>query len=108
MSGAQTAAAPAPAGMRRIPLPLESYQHSSPPLSAKRLLNLMAEQQPADARTAAALVPTPGLTRWRQVGTGPIRAIDGTQPGRVYVVSGTRAFRLSFAPLAVGDGIEDL
>jgi hypothetical protein len=48
-------------GMRRIPFPLESYEHPSRPLSAKRLLNLMAEKAPADARTAAALVSTPGL-----------------------------------------------
>ena len=33
--------------MRRIPLSLETYQHQSPALSSKLLLNMMAEQEPA-------------------------------------------------------------
>jgi len=80
------------AGMRRIPFPLESYQHPSVPLSAKRLLNVMAEEAPADARTHAALVPTPGLTPWLTVGTGPIRAINTDMPGVVYFISGTHLY----------------
>lgn len=95
-------------GMKRIPFPLESYQHPSLPLVAKRLLNLMAEKAPDDARTAAALVSTPGLVAWSvaaggsgPVGTGPILAMNDDQPGRIYVVSGTQAFRLYF-PLTGG------
>lgn len=83
-------------GMRRIPFPTESYQHPSAPLSAKRLLNLMAEQEPADARTQAALISTPGLVSWMTLGTGPILALNDDLSGRLYVVSGTHFFRLSF------------
>ena len=83
-------------GMRRIPFPLESYEHPSLPLVAKRLLNLMAEKQPADARTTAALVSTPGLLPYLSVGTGPIRALNDDQPGVLYLVSGTEFYRVSF------------
>jgi len=89
------------AGMRRIPFPLESYQHPSLPLSAKRLLNLMAEQAPADARTAAALVSTPTLQPYLTVGTGPILAMCDDVPGVIYVVSGTKAYRITFSPAGV-------
>ena len=60
MSDTQQPAAPPPRGMRRIPIPLESYEYFSPPLNSKRLMNFLAEAAP-DARTAAALVATPGL-----------------------------------------------
>jgi hypothetical protein len=82
--------------MRRIPFPLESYQHPSLPLSAKRLINLMAEQAPADARTAAALVSTPTLQPYLTVGTGPILAMNDEMPGVIYVVSGTKFYRIRF------------
>ena len=91
----QTTAQPA-GGMQRIPFPLESYQHPSLPLTAKRLLNLMAEKAPDDARVAAALVPTPGLVPYIPVGTGPILAMNDDVPGAIYVVSGTRAYRVRF------------
>jgi hypothetical protein len=101
-------------GMRRIPFPLESYEHPSLPLSAKRLLNLMSEQAPADARTPAALLSTPTLQPWDAaalgagpVGTGPIRAMNDDMPGVIYVVSGTHFYRLSF-PLTGGVVVEDL
>ena len=101
-------------GMQRIPFPLESYEHPSLPLIAKRLINLMAEQQPADARVAAALVSTPGLVAWDAaaggaglIGTGPILAMNDDMPGRIYVVSGTHFYRLSF-PLGGGVTVEDL
>ena len=87
-------AQPPPSGtMRRIPFPLESYQHPSRPLSAKRLLNLMAEEEPKDARTDAALISTPGLTTYQTVGSGPIVCICSDWDGVLYYVSGTRAYR---------------
>jgi hypothetical protein len=82
-------------GMRRIPLSLESYQHTSVPLSGKKLTNMYAEQQPNDARTAAALRPTPGLSTWLPVGSGPIHAINDDQPGSIYVVSGTHFYLIN-------------
>ena len=105
--------APPKSGMQRIPFPLESYQHPSLPLEAKRLINLMSEQLPPDARTAAALVSTPALRTWADgggpasIGTGPILAMNDDMPGRIYIVSGTRFYRLSF-PLAGGVMVEDL
>jgi hypothetical protein len=82
-------------GMKRIPLTLETYEHQSPALSSKKLLNMFAEQQPNDARVAAALLPTPGLESWLNVGTGPIWAINDDQPGAIYVVSGTHFYLVS-------------
>lgn len=95
MSGAQQAPPP-PRGMQRIPFPLESYEHYSPPLSAKRLLNYFAEKQPADSRSEWALIPTPGLAEYLTLGDGPIRAINSDFPGFIYVVSGSDFYRLAF------------
>jgi|SRR5579862_225330 len=94
-------------GMRRVPFPMESYQHPSLPLLAKRLLNVMAEQQPADARVSAALVSTPGLVAFEAVGTGPILAMNDDMPGRIYIVSGKGFYRLSF-PITGGMTVEEL
>ena len=96
MSDARQTERPPQQGMRRIPLTLESYQHQSAQLSSKLLLNMFAEQQPADARSPVVLVPTPGLSVLLSVGTGPIHAINDDQPGTVYLVSGTRFFRLVY------------
>jgi len=90
-------------GMRRIPFPLESYEHPSPPLSTRRLVNLMAEQEPSDARTAAALVPTPGLSVYKTVGTGPVRAINSDLPGIVYFASGDHFYRMFYSTGVVTD-----
>ena len=97
LTALQTALSPK-TGMQRIPFPLESYEHPSLPLVAKRLVNLMAEKQPADARTTAALVSTPGLVPYTPIGTGPIVAMNDDVPGAIYIVSGTEAFRMSFDP----------
>ena len=93
-----TRPAPPASGMRRLPFPLESYQHPSLPLVAKRLINLMAEKAPDDARVAAALVSTPGLVPYLDVGSGSILAMNDDVPGAVYIVSGTVAYRLRFNP----------
>jgi hypothetical protein len=94
MSGSAPQAAPG--GMQRIPLPLESYQHPSLPLVAKRLVNMMVEQAPADARSETPLISTPALEFYATFGTGPIWAMNDDLPGRVYLVSGTHFFRLMF------------
>ena len=101
----QTALAPK-TGMRRIPFALESYQHPSPPLSAKRLLNFFAESAPADARATAALLSTPGLATRLTVGDGPIWAINNDFAGFWYIVSGTRFYR--FTSDTDGDHVVDL
>ena len=55
LASLRTALAPK-AGMKRIPLALETYQYLSVPLSSKLLMNMYAEQEPSDARTVAALL----------------------------------------------------
>ena len=91
------------AGMQRLPFPLDSYDHPSIPLQSKRLLNYFSEKEPGDSRTAAALIPTPGLVPFLSMGAGPVHAVNGEMPGRLYVVSGDRFFRVS-----PGLAIEDL
>ena len=86
-------------GLRPIPLTLESYQHPSAPLSSKTLLNLHAEQQPADARTSVALVSAPGLTTYTTIGTGPHKDTNLEIPGVLYTVSGTHVYRYLFPGL---------
>jgi hypothetical protein len=98
MSDAPAAAAPPQqrGGMRRIPLPLESYEYLSQPLTQKRLLNFYAEAAPDDSRTAAALVTTPGLAPFEftiTFGAGPVTAINTDRPGIIYAVSGTHFWR---------------
>jgi len=95
MSGAAQQAQAPVRGMKRIPFPLESYQHASLPLSAKFLLNLYAEQAPSDARSEVALIPTPGLvdSGWT-FGAGPVTAMNGDWPSALYVASGGRFYRL--------------
>jgi hypothetical protein len=97
VSDTASALAAAPkTGMRRIPFPLESYQHNSPALQHKRLVNLMAEAEPADSRTAAALVPTPGMDdTGERLGGGPINAMNCDIAGVLYAVSGGSFFRRS-------------
>jgi hypothetical protein len=90
-------------GLRRIPLTLETYQHQSTQLSSKRLLNVFAEQQPADARNQVALLSTPGLSQLVPVGSGPIHAINDDRPGVYYVVSGTHFYLVNGATLSVTD-----
>jgi hypothetical protein len=91
----RTALAPTK-GMKRIPFPLESYEHPSLPLVSKRLINMMAEKAPDDARTVAALVSTPALDPFQSVGTGPILAMNDDEPGVIYLVSGTEFYRMTF------------
>ena len=112
MSGATTQA-PA-GGMQRIPLSFESYQDASLPMSAKRLLNLYAEETPSDARAPFKLAPTPGLVAtvsvypdWGAVGSGPVTAMNGDFPGTFFVVSGDHFYRVNqpvlYGPLVITD-----
>lgn len=80
-------------GMQRIPFPTESYQHPSLPLSAKRLLNCFAEQEPNDARAPVALRTVPGLVFREALGGGPVKSLNTDFIGGYYAVSGGQAFR---------------
>jgi hypothetical protein len=83
--------------MQRIPFTTESYQHDSPALSSKLLMNLMVEQAPTDALAQAPVIPTPGLAAVVPItlGDGPVRAINSDLPGYLYVVSGSRFYRVT-------------
>ena len=80
--------------MPRIPLPLASASDESKPYSAQRLLNVMAEAGPQNARSPFRLRTTPGLGVYATIGSGPIHALNYDLPGRLYVVSGTHAWRV--------------
>src|SRR5262245_3660959 len=101
LSALRGALGASPKGMRRIGVPLESYQHPSRPLSQKFLLNMYPEQQPADARNAVALLPTPGAALIQNIGLGPVYAMNDDLPGYLYLVCGTGTnqahfFRVTF------------
>src|SRR4249920_2338035 len=83
------------AGMKRIPIPLESYEHPSLPFTAKRLLNLYSEAGQSDARSLALLMPSGGLETYKTLGDGPVRAINDDFPGYIYVVSGDHLYRIA-------------
>lgn len=59
--------------------------------SSQELINLYPEQQ--DGRVV--LYGTPGLKRWLEIGTGPIRGMIAVSNGFGYVVSGNQAFKVS-------------
>lgn len=97
-------------GMKRIPLPLESYEKvGSLPLSAKRLLNYYAEVEPKDARSTTALLPTPGLIPFPDVTYehAPVYALNFDSPGSLYAVVGTHFYRsraeVAFGPFVTHD-----
>jgi hypothetical protein len=88
-------------GMWRVPLPLQSYEHPSVPLSAERLLNLFSESQPANARNQEALISTGGLIL-DAIGalSGPIITMNADLPGILYILAQdaglTNAYRVTF------------
>jgi hypothetical protein len=70
-----------------------SYLHRSLPVSAQRCINLYSEQQPPDAKTDTALLPTPGLVSFSTPGSGPIRGL-ATMDGVLYAVSGSGVYKI--------------
>jgi hypothetical protein len=88
-----------------LPLASQSYELTSRPGSAARLLNMMAEPLPPGSRSPFMLKPTPGLRLVQAVGNGPIRAMASI-PAYLYVISGSHAYRIQaggFAPVDLGD-----
>jgi len=59
--------------MPRIPMALQSYRHRSLPVSAQRIINWCAEQEPRDAKAPVILIPTPGLDVFTTLPAGPFR-----------------------------------
>lgn len=82
-------------GMWRIPLPTESYEHPSVPLSSERLVNLMIETQPPNAHSDAALVSTGGLQYSIAPGSfGPGPVIAMVNDFYWYVLSADHFYRV--------------
>jgi len=82
--------------MARIPFAVNSYRHRDLPVSAQRVINWMAEQEPADARSKVILIPTPGLQPFATLATGPTRGMR-VMGSYLYVVAGTGVYRVDVA-----------
>lgn len=80
--------------MPPIPFGAQSYQHTSRPLSAQRMVNAYLESAPPAAKTAAAVVCCFGIKDYLTIGTGPMRG--GLKVNQtIYVVSGAKLYRIS-------------
>lgn len=80
--------------MPQIPFGVQSYQHSSLPLSAQRSVNAYLEPAPPAAKTAAAVVPAFGIKPYLTVGNGPLRG--GLLVNTIiYVVSGATLYSVA-------------
>ena len=87
-----------------------SYRHPSLPISAQRAVNCYAEKEPPDAKTQVALLGSPGLPQFADVGNGgPIRGMI-TLGGTLYVVSGVGLYSVSSAgtPVLLGGAISGI
>lgn len=80
--------------MQRLKPALQYSQARSYNWSGAVLVNCFAEKADGDKREDFAVWPTPGLTQWAEVGSGPHRAsiVCG---GVLYVVSGTSLYSVA-------------
>lgn len=83
-----------------VPFALASDEAVSKAYSRQRLLNLYAETSPTKAKSAVMIIGRPGLKPWTTVGSGPIRG-EHEMGGSLYVVSGSKLFRVSSTGSAV-------
>lgn len=88
----------------RIAFGSQSYQHTSLPLSAQRLVNCYLEPAPPHAKTLAAVVAAFGVANWSSAGNGPLRGAKVIR-GLLYVVSGPSMYRVSSTGAATFLGI---
>lgn len=79
-----------------IPFATNSYKDASLPISAQRLVNLYAEREPQDAKTAVAVFGSPGLVQFANLGNGPVRGFVN-MAGTLYVVSGGLLYSVTSA-----------
>ena len=80
--------------MGQIIFATNSYQSSSLPLSAQRLVNLYMETEPPDAKSQTPIFGAPGLSAFATAGNGPIRGarlLNGT----LYAVSGESLYSIT-------------
>lgn len=84
--------------MPQVAFGVDSYQHASLPISARRMVNAYLEPGPPAAKTAAAVVSVFGIKNYLTIGTGPMRG--GEVVNAVgYVVSGTQLYSVTAAGL---------
>ncbi len=76
-----------------IPIGSNCYKSRSGNVSIQQLINLYAEPNPQGSSTPFTLYPTPGLKRWIQLGSGPIRGMH-QMGGYLWVVSGETLYRV--------------
>jgi hypothetical protein len=81
--------------MTRIPFALQSAELDSASETSERLVNVYAEEAPPQARSKAFLKSIGGLEVQRTLGPGPVHAMNGDLPGRVYLVSGSSFYRIT-------------
>jgi hypothetical protein len=87
----------------KLPLTGGAYQARSVIAAAQRCLNLYVEPLPEaqGEPSRAAHYPTPGLTLFGTIGTGPIRGLYRAADNETFCVSGTGFYRLN---LVAGTG----
>jgi len=90
--------------MPRIQIPTQTYELDTLPASAQDLVNLYIQPLPQGSRSPALLKSTPGLTMLFDFTAGGIRALDATQPGRLYAVAGDQFIRYTSEGGAVSIG----
>lgn len=78
----------------RVPVAFQYYLHRHLPISAQRVVNWFAEAQPDQARARTALLPTPGLVEFVDLGGGPVRAME-VMGDRLYAVSDGSVYRIT-------------
>ena len=71
----------------------QSYKHASLPLSAQRVVNMYAEQQPQGAKAQMPILGCPGIDSRVTLGSGPIRGAH-VMDGTLYVVSGGTLYQV--------------
>lgn len=83
-----------------VPFVGPTYNLPQKPMSVQRCVNLFLQTAEKPSKTAAMLVPTPGLQLRATIGVGPIRGMF-VQNGFLWVVSGRSVYRVSASFTAV-------
>jgi hypothetical protein len=79
--------------MAVIPFATNSYPSASRPLSAQRVVNMFVETEGPDKKAPRPVFGAPGLTRFSQIGAGPIRGM-WVMADQLFGVSGTELYTI--------------
>lgn len=77
-----------------IPFATQAYEHDSLPISAQRVINAYPESEPPDAKTPVAVLMSPGIGDFVNLGQGPIRGFVNLK-NVLYAVAGQNLFRVN-------------